>query len=74
MSRMVFVEERNRLMKRIAYLVVAIVMLAGLAGAQEARCTIQGTVKDPQGGLVANASVVITNTDTKTTEIGRAHV
>ena len=54
-------------MKRIAYLVVAIVMLAGLAGAQEARCTIQGTVKDPQGGLVANASVVITNTDTKTT-------
>ena len=54
-------------MRRIACLVAAISMLAGIAGAQESRATIQGTVKDPQGGLVAGATVVVINTDTKTT-------
>ena len=53
-------------MKRIACLVAAILMLAGIASAQEARATIQGVVKDSQGGLVAGATVVVTNTDTKT--------
>ncbi|MGA3017926.1 MAG: carboxypeptidase-like regulatory domain-containing protein [Bryobacteraceae bacterium] len=54
-------------MKRIACLVAAIILLAGMAGAQENRATIQGTVKDSQGGLIANATVVVINMDTKTT-------
>ena len=36
-------------MKRIVCLLAAILLLAGLAAAQETRGTIQGTVKDPQG-------------------------
>jgi hypothetical protein len=39
-------------------------MLAGIAGAQESRGTIQGTVKDPLGGAVPDATIVVTNTDT----------
>src|ERR1039457_5655965 len=53
-------------MKRIACLVAAIIMLAGIAGAQESRGTIQGTIKDPQGGAVPDAMVLITNTGTGT--------
>src|ERR1035441_998231 len=49
---MVFlVEKRKRLMKRIACLVAAIITLAGMAGAQESRATIQGNVKDSMGGV-----------------------
>jgi len=53
-------------MSRIACLVAAALGLAVVAGAQESRGTIQGTVKDPQGALVAGANVVVTNADTKT--------
>jgi hypothetical protein len=38
-----------------------------MAGAQEARGTIQGTVKDPQSAVIAGANIVVTNTDTRTT-------
>ncbi len=41
-----------------------LVALAGLASAQETRGTIQGTVKDPQGGVVTAATVVVTNSAT----------
>jgi hypothetical protein len=51
-------------MKRIACLCVATVILAGLASAQETRSTILGHVRDPQGAVVVNATVVVTNTDT----------
>jgi len=64
-------------MSRIACLVAAALGLAAVACAQESRGTIQGTVKDPQGALIAGATVVVTNADTKTTvslkssEVGR---
>ncbi len=64
-------------MKRVICLLAAIVMIAGMAVAQESRGTIQGTVKDPQDAVLAGASVTVTNTDTKTTvslktnEVGR---
>jgi|GEM_PF-251037 len=54
-------------MSRIVCLVAVALGLAVVAGAQESRGTIQGTVKDPQGGVIAGASVVVTNADTKTT-------
>lgn len=53
-------------MKRMACLLAALLMLVSLVSAQEARCTIQGNVKDPQGGLIAGATITITNIDTKT--------
>ncbi len=64
-------------MSRLACLVAAAMGLAVVAAAQESRGTIQGSVKDPQGAIVANASVVVTNVDTKTavttrtSEVGR---
>ena len=45
----------------------ALLVLVSVAGAQESRGTIQGTVKDPQGGMIAGANVVVANTDTQTT-------
>src|SRR6266545_125972 len=54
-------------MPRLACLVAVALSLAAVAGAQESRGTIQGTVKDPQGAVVSGANVVITNTDTQTT-------
>lgn len=53
-------------MSRIACLVAAALGLAMAAGAQESRGTIQGTVKDLQGALVAGANVVVTNMGTRT--------
>ncbi|HEV3202235.1 MAG TPA: carboxypeptidase-like regulatory domain-containing protein, partial [Bryobacteraceae bacterium] len=53
-------------MRRVPSLFAGIIMLAGLVAAQETRGTIQGTVKDPQGGAVADATVIVTNTDTNT--------
>jgi hypothetical protein len=48
---------------RLLLILIAFLMLFSLfAGAQEA--TIVGTVMDPTGAAVANASIVITNTDT----------
>jgi hypothetical protein len=64
-------------MCRLACLVAVVLGLAAVAGAQESRGTIQGTVRDVQGAVVAGASVVVTNTNTKTTvtlktsEVGR---
>jgi hypothetical protein len=51
-------------MKRVLTVFAGSLLLAGLAAAQETRATIQGVVKDPQGGVVAAAAVVVTNTDT----------
>jgi hypothetical protein len=54
-------------MSRFACLFATALGLAVVAGAQESRGTIQGTVKDPQGGVIAGATVVVINADTKTT-------
>jgi hypothetical protein len=51
-------------MKRIVCLLAALLILISLAPAQESRGTIQGTVKDPQGGVVVDAAVVVTNINT----------
>ncbi|MBZ5617347.1 MAG: carboxypeptidase-like regulatory domain-containing protein [Acidobacteriia bacterium] len=45
----------------------ALLVLVSVAAAQESRGTLQGTVKDPQGGVIAGANVVIANTDTQAT-------
>jgi len=39
-------------MKRVVCILAALLTLVSLASAQEARATIQGTVKDPQGATV----------------------
>ena len=51
-------------MNRIICLVTVILILTGVAGAQDTRSTIIGYVKDAQGAVVPNASVVVTNTET----------
>ncbi len=54
---------------RPRYLVLlglAALILAAPLAAQEARGTIQGTVTDPQGAVVPGATVVVTNTETRT--------
>lgn len=51
-------------MRQIICLIAAVFILAGLVAAQESRGTIQGRVKDSQGGVIVNATVVVTNTGT----------
>ena len=64
-------------MSRSACLLAVALSLAVVAGAQENRGTIQGTVKDPQGATVSGATVTIVNNETngnvslKTSEVGR---
>jgi len=54
-------------MSRVVLLVASALGLAGLAVAQESRGTIQGTIKDPQSAVVANANVTVSNADTRNT-------
>ena len=55
---------------KMLFLVAGMVLLAGTvllsprASAQTSRATISGTVQDPTGANIANATVVITNIDT----------
>jgi len=56
-------------MHRVVVAIAAALVLVGpvsFVRAQESRGTIQGNIKDPQGGLVAGATVVVTNTSTQT--------
>ena len=53
-------------MKRLLCTCAVLLTLVSLGSAQESRATIQGTVKDPQGGLIAGATVVVTDTDKQT--------
>ena len=53
-------------MKRVLCLVAVLILAASFLGAQESRGTIQGTVQDPQNALMPNATVTVTNVDTKT--------
>ncbi|MGQ9632841.1 MAG: carboxypeptidase regulatory-like domain-containing protein [Bryobacteraceae bacterium] len=45
----------------------AALALSGLMLAQETRSTLMGFVRDPQGAVIPNATVVITHVDTNTT-------
>ena len=73
----------------MAVLVCALLSLGGIAAAQNISAfdtgTITGTITDPSGAVIPNASVTVTNTETgvatqaKTNgdgifKIGRAHV
>ena len=49
---------------RLGIRLVAALSLATLASAQETRSAIQGRVYDQQNSAVANATVIVTNTDT----------
>src|SRR5260370_32750570 len=55
-------------MNRFVFLFVALtccfLALSGIASAQNNKATIVGTVADPNGAVVANAKVVVTNTAT----------
>ena len=51
-------------MPRIRLAFCFAVLFSVCAFAQETRSTIQGHVRDPQGAVVVNATVVVTNTDT----------
>ena len=50
-------------MKQLICLSAALLTLVSLGSAQESRGTIQGTVKDPQGATIADATVIVTNTE-----------
>jgi hypothetical protein len=50
------------------FAVSALLAFAPLCSAQDATGKIAGTVSDASGGLVQGATVVVTNTDTKTTK------
>src|SRR5437868_6543371 len=60
-------------MKRAFWLFAALLVLVSLVVAQESRGTIQGTVKDPQGGLIVGANVVVSNVDTRTTSATKSN-
>src|SRR5215471_9924924 len=60
-------------MVRSIPVVVTALCLAVVAGAQESRGTIQGTVKDPQGAFIASANVVVSNIDTQTTSLTKSN-
>ena len=50
-------------LNRIACALALTLLLCGVALAQSGRSTVRGTVKDPQGNVVAGASVTLTNTE-----------
>ena len=54
-------------LKRIHTCAVVFLLGAAFANAQETRGSISGTVVDPQGGLIAGASVTVTSLDTRVT-------
>ncbi len=68
--RKTFISEET--VKKIAALVVGILVFVGCVSsrhvcAQQFYGTITGTVTDPTGAVVANASVKVTNVDTNVT-------
>jgi hypothetical protein len=66
----VFVENRD-MKKSIAYLVVAMLVLASFAFAQDLRtATLVGNVTDATGAVVPNAAVAVINTETQVTTRG----
>jgi hypothetical protein len=60
-------------MSRLVRLATVTLGLAVLAGAQESRGTIQGTVQDPQGAIIAGANVVVSNNNTQTTSTTKSN-
>jgi hypothetical protein len=58
-------------MKRVLWVAATLLLLAVCGNSQESRGTIQGTVRDPQGAVIAGATVTVVNTDTKTTQTSK---
>jgi hypothetical protein len=59
---------RSSLAIRVVMLLISIVASAVLAQAQY-RGSLRGTVSDPQGAVVAGATVTLVNTDTSNTMV-----
>src|SRR5207244_4101310 len=55
---------RRGVIMHLRTVAVFFALMVGLSQGQEIRGTISGTVTDPQGAQVVDASVVVTNTDT----------
>src|ERR1035438_2597305 len=55
-------------MMRFCSLVVFSVFMVCSLSAQDTRGAISGVVTDPQGAVIARATVTVTNTDTNTSE------
>ena len=53
--------------KRLSIGAVSLLLSAAFIVAQETRGNISGTVADPQGGVIAGASVTVTSLDTRVT-------
>src|SRR6266446_6451280 len=54
-------------LKRVNICAAVFLLGAGFARAQETRGNISGTVADPQGGVIAGATVTVTSLDTRVT-------
>lgn len=54
---------RRILCSKLFVVLLTILLLSAAAAAQSGRSTVRGTVKDPQGNLVAGATVTITEAD-----------
>src|SRR5579872_2062483 len=63
---------RNRLYA-LLFLIVCLCATVSTARAQEVRATIGGRVMDPQGALVPNASVAVTNEDNDVSQTTRTN-
>jgi carboxypeptidase family protein/TonB-dependent receptor-like protein len=57
----------SKMIRRMSSLALALIWFCAVAGAQENRATIVGTVTDPQGNALPNATIKATNTETNTT-------
>src|SRR5262245_55118986 len=57
----------SKIIRRMSPLALALIWFCAVAGAQENRATIVGTVTDPQGNALPNATIKATNTETNTT-------
>ena len=57
--------KEKTLIKRAMCLSAVSLVLVGLATAQDDRGTIRGTARYPQAGMVANATAMVENADTR---------
>ena len=51
-------------MRKVAFVIITILLSVGLSFSQTSRGTVSGIVKDPNGGVVPSATIILTNTAT----------